>query len=196
MDIFCYIIDAIVGVDSIDTFNSKNMQFSLRTIFDIIGYSAPGIMLVASIIILRNKQKYLLYFIIGYVLTGLLNVILKFIIKEPRPGNDWKILKIGIEHKKRLSFDKFGMPSGHAQRCGFILGFTAFVLNDPFITAFYTVITFNTLFQRYLYNNHTILQLVIGSFIGLFFGYSIYTIANKNIIGNIKMKKDDYALFV
>jgi membrane-associated phospholipid phosphatase len=191
MDIFCYIIDAIVGVDSIDTFNSKNMQFSLRTIFDIIGYSAPGIMLVTSIIILRNKQKYLLYFIIGYVLTGLLNIILKFIIKEPRPGNDWKILKIGIEHKKRISFDKFGMPSGHAQRCGYILAFTALVLNDPLITGVYSILTLICMYQRYLYENHHIKQVLVGVFVGLFTGYLMYLVAAKKLMGNIKMKPDD-----
>jgi hypothetical protein len=67
------------------------------------------------------------------------------------------------------------------------------VFYDPLITAFYIVITFNTLFQRYLYSNHTILQLIIGCFIGLLFGFVIYNIANKNIMGNIKMKKDDNA---
>ena len=85
------------------------------------------------------------------------------------------------------------MPSGHAQNCAYCLAFITMVFNDPFITAFYTVITFNTLFQRYLYNNHTILQLVIGTFIGLLFGFFTYTITNKNIMGNIKMKKDDNA---
>ena len=85
------------------------------------------------------------------------------------------------------------MPSGHAQNCAYCLAFINMVLNDPFITAIYIVFTFNTLFQRYLYNNHTILQLVVGTFIGLFVGYIIYTIANKNIMGNIKMKKDDNA---
>ena len=192
MDIFCYIIDAIVGVDSIDTFNSKNMQFSLRTIFDIIGYSAPGIMLVASIIILRNKRNYFYYFIIGYVLNGILNAMLKFIIKEPRPGNDWEILQIGITHGKRFNFDKYGMPSGHAQHCGYILAFTAFALNDPLITGTYSILTFICMHQRYLYENHSIKQVVAGVIIGLFTGYLIYLVATKKLMGNIKMRPDDH----
>lgn len=192
MNNFCYIMDAIVGVDSIDTFNSKNMRFSIRTILDIIGYSAPGIMLVASIIILRNKRNYLYYFIIGYVLTGILNAMLKFIIKEPRPGNDWEILQLGITHGKRFSFDKFGMPSGHAQHCGYILAFTAFVLNDPLITGTYSILTLICMHQRYLYENHNIKQVLVGVVVGLFTGYLMYLVASKKLIGNIKMRPDDH----
>lgn len=191
MNNFCYIMDAIVGVDSIDTFNSKNMRFSIRTILDIIGYSAPGIMLVASIIILRNKRNYLYYFIIGYVLTGILNALLKFIIKEPRPGNDWEILQLGITHGKRFSFDKFGMPSGHAQHCGYILAFTAFVLNDPLITGTYSILTLICMYQRYLYENHSIKQVLVGVVVGLFTGYLMYLVATKKLMGNIKMRPDD-----
>ena len=160
---------------------------------DYIGLFAPIILFFLSLFLLRNNKKYLYFFFYGFILNNILNIILKVAIKEPRPTAERKVIEIGIANEARISFDKFGMPSGHAQNCAYCLAFITMVLNDPFITAFYTVITFNTLFQRYLYNNHTILQLVVGTFIGLFVGYIIYTIANKNIMGNIKMKKDDYA---
>jgi membrane-associated phospholipid phosphatase len=160
---------------------------------DYIGLFAPIILLFLSLFLLRNKKKYLYLFFYGFILNNILNIILKVAIKEPRPTDEQKVIEIGIANGARISFDKFGMPSGHAQNCAYCLAFITMVFNDPFITAFYTIITFNTLFQRYLYNNHTILQLVIGSFIGLLFGFIIYTIANKNIMGNIKMKKDDDA---
>ena len=160
---------------------------------DYIGLFAPVILFFLSLFLLRNNKKYLYFFFYGFILNNILNIILKVAIKEPRPTDEQKVIAIGIANEARISFDKFGMPSGHAQNCAYCLAFITMVLNDPFITAFYTVITFNTLFQRYLYNNHTILQLVVGTFIGLFFGYITYTIANKNIMGNIKMKKDDNA---
>ena len=160
---------------------------------DYIGLFAPIILFFLSLFLLRNNKKYLYFFFYGFILNNILNIILKVAIKEPRPTAERKVIEIGIANEARISFDKFGMPSGHAQNCAYCLAFITMVLNDPFITAFYTVITFNTLFQRYLYNNHTILQLVVGTFIGLFFGYITYTIANKNIMGNIKMKKDDNA---
>ena len=160
---------------------------------DYIGLFAPIILLFLSLFLLRNKKKYLYLFFYGFILNNILNIILKVAIKEPRPTDEQKVIEIGIANGARISIDKLGMPSGHAQNCAYCLAFITMVFNDPFITAFYTIITFNTLFQRYLYNNHTILQLVIGSFIGLLFGFIIYTIANKNIMGNIKMKKDDDA---
>ena len=160
---------------------------------DYIGLFGPVILFILSLFLLRNNKKYLYFFFYGFILNNILNVILKVAIKEPRPTSQQKAIEIGIANGARISFDKFGMPSGHAQNCAYCLAFINMVLNDPFITAIYIVFTFNTLFQRYLYNNHTILQLVVGTFIGLFVGYIIYTIANKNIMGNIKMKKDDNA---
>jgi membrane-associated phospholipid phosphatase len=160
---------------------------------DYIGLFAPIILCLLSLFLLRNNKKYLYFFFYGFILNHILNIILKVAIKEPRPTTKQKVIEIGITNEARISFDNFGMPSGHAQSCAYCLAFITMVLKDPFITAIYTVITFNTLFQRYLYNRHTILQLIVGSFIGLCFGYIFYTIANKNIIGNIKMKKDDNA---
>ena len=160
---------------------------------DYIGLFAPIILLFLSLFLLRNKKKYLYFFFYGFMLNNILNIILKVAIKEPRPTSEQKVIEIGIANGARISFDKFGMPSGHAQNCAYCLAFITMVFYDPLITAFYIVITFNTLFQRYLYSNHTILQLIIGCFIGLLFGFIIYNIANKNIMGNIKMKKDDNA---
>jgi membrane-associated phospholipid phosphatase len=83
------------------------------------------------------------------------------------------------------------MPSGHAQYCGFLLAFTGLVLNDPFITGIYAILTLICMYQRYLYENHSIKQVVVGVVIGLAFGYLMYFVARKNLIGNIKRRPDD-----
>lgn len=163
----------------------------LRLFIDYIGLYAPIILFGLSVFLLRNMQTYLHFFIYGFVLNNILNIILKLAIKEPRPSQDQKAIEIGIANGARISFDKFGMPSGHAQTCGYCLSFIALTLNDPYIITLYLIISINSLFQRYSYNNHTILQLIIGIIIGIIFGYVVYTFANKNIVGNIKMKKDD-----
>ena len=191
MDKFCYMMDKIVGVGQIDTFNKQNNPFSIRTIFDLIGFSAPLLMVIISIILFRNKRKYMTYLIFGYVLCDILNILLKFILKEPRPTNDWQLLQLGITHSKRFSFDVYGMPSGNAQSCGFLLVFTALVLNDPFITGIYAVLTLISMYQKYLYENHSIKQVVVGLFIGVVYGYLLYCVATKNLIGNIKRRPDD-----
>ena len=165
----------------------------LYLVRDYIGMLAPAILFILSIFLLRNMKTYLRFFVFGFILNNILIVILKLAIKEPRPTEEQKAIEIGIVNGARISFDKFGMPSGHAQNCSFCLAFITMVLNNPYISGLYAIITFNSLFQRYLYNNHTILQLIVGTIVGTTFGYIMYTIANKNIMGNIKMKKDDDA---
>jgi membrane-associated phospholipid phosphatase len=165
---------------------------NLHLFIDYVGLYAPIILFILSIFFLRNTTKYLSFFIIGFIFNNILNIILKLFIKEPRPTTDQKAIEIGVVNGARIGFDKFGMPSGHAQNCGYCLAFIIMTLNNHFITTLYLVVSVISLFQRYLYNNHTILQLIIGLIIGTFFGYFIYIIANKYIVGNIKMKKDDY----
>jgi len=160
---------------------------------DYIGAYSPIILFFLTILLLRNKQIYLPFFVCGFILNNILNIILKLAIKEPRPSKDKKAIEIGIVNGARVGFDNFGMPSGHAQNCGYSLTFVTMVLNDPLITTIYLVISLISLFQRYLYNNHTILQLIIGLIVGGCFGFLTYIGATRYIVGNVKMKKDDNA---
>lgn len=159
---------------------------------DYIGLLAPLILFILSIFFLRNKTKYILFFIYGFVFNNILNALLKLLIQEPRPSKDQKAIEIGITNGARIGFDKYGMPSGHAQNAGFALAFITFSLRSPGITGLYTIISLISMYQRYLYSNHTILQLVVGFFIGIVCGYGAYLFATKYITGDIKMKKDDY----
>lgn len=170
------------------------MDLYLYKLRDYVGLYAPIILFVISLFLLRNMKTYLKFFVSGFILNNILNIILKLAIKEPRPSKDEKAIEIGVVNGARIGFDKFGMPSGHAQNCGYYLLFITMTLNNPFITALYSVISLISLFQRYLYNNHTILQLVIGLLVGGCFGYLTYIIGNKYITGNIKMKIDDNVL--
>ena len=158
---------------------------------DYIGVLAPIILFVLSLFLLRNKTTSLTFFIVGSILNNILNILLKFFIQEPRPIQH-RTVDIDIPNEKRVSFDKYGMPSGHAQNCGFAIVYITLTLNSPWITCLYLVISTISLLQRYLYNNHTILQLIVGLFIGSFMGYIMVEIAKTYIRGNIKMKKDDY----
>jgi len=149
------------------------------------------ILFISSLFLLRNITTYLQFFILGFILNTILNIILKLAIKEPRPTKDQKAIEVGVVNGACIDFDKFGMPSGHAQNCGYCLLFITMTLNNPFITSLYSLISIISLFQRYLYNNHSILQLTIGFIVGGVFGYLTYIICNKYIMGNIKMKMDE-----
>ena len=158
---------------------------------DYIGLYAPIILFILSLFLLRNMITYLQFFVLGTILNNILNIILKLAIKEPRPGKDQKAIEIGVVNGARIGFDKFGMPSGHAQNCGYCVLFITMTLNNPFITCLYLLISLISAFQRYLYNNHSILQLVVGFIFGGGIGYSTYIVGNKYIVGNIEMKKDE-----
>jgi membrane-associated phospholipid phosphatase len=163
----------------------------LFIVIDYIGLYGPVILFVLTLFLLRNLTTYLWVFVVGFTLNNLLNIILKSAIKEPRPTKDQKAIEIGVVNGARIGFDKFGMPSGHAQNCGYCLSFITMVINNPFVTGIYSLITTMSLFQRHVYKNHTLLQLIIGLVIGLGIGYVMYNLGNKYITGNILIKKDE-----
>ncbi len=158
---------------------------------DYIGVYAPIILFILSLFLLRNMTTYLYFFISGFILNNILNILLKLAIKEPRPSKDQKAIEIGVVNGIRIGFDNFGMPSSHAQNCSYCILFITMTLKSSFITCLYSSISVISLFQRYLYNNHSILQLAIGFIIGGGVGYLTYIIGNKFITGNIDMKMDE-----
>ena len=188
------IIDEMIDeINSIIDINFNNMPVNLTNITHLVGYLAPTIMLVVTLWLLRNKMNYLKFFFYGYVINIVVNSLLKWFLKEPRPVYDWKILQLGITHSKRIGFDKYGMPSGHAQHCGFTLAFITLVCESPLVTGSYSILSFICLYQRYLYQNHTLLQIVVGFGVGLGVGYLFYELGAKKLIGNIKRRPDDNA---
>lgn len=164
---------------------------SYHLIIDYIGYYAPMLLLFITAFFLRNKCTYLKYFLFGYAGTFVLNSVLKLLIQEPRPSKDIRTLEIAIKNGHRLGFDKYGMPSGHAQTCGFCLAFMTMLFKSPFISLFYAVLSMITMYQRYIYRNHTIMQLIIGFAIGLISGVGVYLLGYKSVKGVLKMKPDD-----
>jgi membrane-associated phospholipid phosphatase len=160
----------------------------MKKIFDTIGTTAPYTLFIISIFLLRNLKYYLFFYILGFGLNNLLNIALKLLIREPRPRDDTQFLEfIG----NRVGYDKYGMPSGHAQNCFFSLVYITLVLNQPMITLFYIGISFICIVQRYEYKNHTLIQLFAGSIVGILFAYLIYFFSGKYILGKANNKNDD-----
>lgn len=167
--------------------------WSFINLFKYSGIYAPGILYIISLFLLRNKVNYLSFYIVGTIFNIILNIILKLVLKEPRPKKNARIMEIAVENNYDFDFDKYGMPSGHAQQCAFSLTFITLVLNNPFISSIYLGVALLTFFQRYIYLDHSILQLIVGFCIGIGVGYLFYTICRKYIQGNIKMRPDDFA---
>ena len=162
-----------------------------QLMIDYVGLFGPIFLFLLTLLFLRNMTTYLWFFVVGFIINNIINIALKLLIKEPRPTSDQKAIEIGVVNGARIGFDKFGMPSGHAQNCGYCLSFITMAINTPLITMFYSVITIISLYQRHLYKNHTSFQLLIGLTIGLGVGYITYHMGNSYITGNIQIKQDD-----
>jgi membrane-associated phospholipid phosphatase len=164
-----------------------------------IGENGPFLLLFLTIFLLRNKHNLLFYYILFFILSLLLNLILKGLIQQPRPSIDSKTFNLMMKNKERyiykhgIPYDIFGMPSGHSQSVLLSTIFIYLSLHDIKIAIFYLFITTITLTQRVLDNHHTILQVIFGSFIGCILGYLAYKMAQINLKGKNTAKRDDYA---
>lgn len=71
------------------------------------------------------------------------------------------------------------MPSGHSQLTFFSIVYTYLVTNK-FIpwTLLLLIIGCMTMYERYIFRNHTMLQLVSGAVLGSFIAYFSYSLAN------------------
>lgn len=49
--------------------------------------------------------------------------------------------------------------------------------------------------QRVAYNQHTVLQVVVGAVVGLLFGYFVFYLSQQKLKGIIRTKPDDLAPF-
>ena len=107
-------------------------------------------------------------YIIGLFLSSLLNMILKKIIRQPRP-----------QHKSSyfagFGNEKYGMPSGHAQMSFYTTIYVYLKLRNINIFCFYLLYSLFICYQRVVEKYHTRFQVIVGALVGSLFGYFIYT---------------------
>jgi len=167
-------------------------------VFQKIGQNGPILLLFITIFLLRNKYNLLFYYILFFIVSLFLNLILKGIIQQPRPSIDAKTFHLMMKNKERyiykhgIPYDIFGMPSGHSQSVLLSTIFIYLSLHDMNVFILYLFITLITLIQRVIDNHHTVLQVIFGSIIGILLGYLAYKMSQTNIEGKKTAKKDDY----
>ena len=163
---------------------------------DTIGYFGPQILAFTSAVLLINKYNLLTIYLIGFLLNSFINIILKGIIKQPRPSEDKHLFNIWLNNGMKTDrhwYDRFGMPSGHTESVFYSTTFIFFALQNRNITIMYLIISLNTFYQRVKYKNHTLSQVIIGAFIGIIIGYFFYNYSKVLIKGSLKQKPDDNA---
>lgn len=160
------------------------------------GAYAPLLLFFASLWALRASHRALTFFGMGTGVCVLLNLVLKGLIQQPRPRNDRIALELAVSHGERISLDKFGMPSGHAQYCSFA---TLFVLcwlayhNRPSTgwLVLFVGLTAISATQRWWFQNHTVFQLVVGILVGACVGVGFAWMEKESECKGWVAKKDD-----
>jgi len=137
------------------------------TILDFIGFNGPLILSGIACILMFKKVGVLLTYFIFLGLSLFLSKIAKQFIKEPRP--DRPLAYFVNESHLYSNEETYGMPSAHATLVAFSLAYFYLFLgkwtNPLFIVSL--IIYVLTLYQRWKYRRHTILQLIAGTVLGL-----------------------------
>tara|TARA_Y100000389_G_C17097497_1_gene334277 strand:- start:45 stop:521 length:477 start_codon:yes stop_codon:yes gene_type:complete len=144
-----------------------------------IGYFGPSILFLAIIYLtirdysrphVARVNNIYAYIFLWQALNYALNEILKHLIQQPRPKdiayiNTWD---------SPPNIGPYGMPSGHAQQVVSEATYIALAFKNPLATLASTCIAMLTVYQRYIYQKHTFMQLVVGSIIGAITGSTFY----------------------
>ena len=170
----------------------------LSELFNEFGSFGPTILIFLSMYLLWNKNNLFFYYTVGVFIDAILNLILKGLFQQPRPSIDQKSFDLAFKHGKRFLFkdgmpyDIFGMPSGHCQSSFFSTVFIYLSLKKNNITYIYLAISLLTIFQRVVYNYHTVPQVIVGAITGSFVGYLFYYLSTEKVKGLIREKLDDF----
>ena len=120
-----------------------------------IGYFGPHILFV---IIFTQLTDGRLHFVLLQVLNLLVNLVLKNVVRQPRP-----LGAINVNQWDKLDEHQYGMPSLHAQLMGSMLLYALLHSQKWGLPILFTAVT---LWQRYVCRKHTVLQLAAGVLTG------------------------------
>jgi membrane-associated phospholipid phosphatase len=163
---------------------------------DTIGYFGPQILAITTFVLLFKKKMLLQFYLVGYIINILLNIVLKGLIKQSRPSEDKHMFNIWLNNGMKTDrhwYDRFGMPSGHAENVFYSTVFIYFASVNSNWLIFYLLISLNTIYQRVKYKNHTVLQVIVGSIVGSMMGWLVYYFSQVSIKGKMSLKQDDNA---
>ncbi len=163
-------------------------------IINFIGFHGPEILFITSVSYLYAQNSYTTIYIIGFIINNLINYILKGLFAQPRPTDDTHLFKLEKLYRKIMSFEKYGMPSGHAQSVFYSTIFTYFALKNNMLLLGCLSISLITIYQRVQSEQHFLLQTIVGAIIGGIIGYAFYKYTQGHLQGKLKSKKDDYAI--
>jgi membrane-associated phospholipid phosphatase len=160
-----------------------------------IGKHSPTISLIYCFFTLGITNIKVYYLLIGYVISIILTLLLKYTILLPTPKHDNDnfliILNNRDMYKKLLKTNMLGMPSGHALILTFCLTFVSMLQEK--LEIFLFVLSIFTYTTSVYYNYHYITQVIVGIILGYLVGYFTFYQCKENLKGSQKEKEDDNA---
>jgi membrane-associated phospholipid phosphatase len=173
------------------------MSENLNMVFNKVGENGPLILIFVNIFLMFKKMHFQFYYVLFALISAVLNTILKPLIKHPRPSIDKETFRAVLKRNERFikrnghPYDIFGMPSGHTQSVIYSTVYNYLVFRENQMTVCFLVISLLTMFQRVVYNHHTVLQVIVGGIIGIMIAYVAYYFAKHNVAGKFSIKPDD-----
>lgn len=161
------------------------------TIIYYLGQYGPLILTLFALNILYGQYHSMYAYLIGLFFNMLFNYVLKGIIQQPRPSENYNTVLIESQYKSILNYDRFGMPSGHAQASMFTTTYLYLVTLSNKVLAICILISLITMFQRIQYLYHTPTQVLVGSVLGILVAILTFSYTKKNKKGRLQPKKDD-----
>ena len=135
--------------------------------FYAIGYFGEYLTFTFTLFIIYYQTYNLVFYIFLFILNKFINDKLKSYFKQFRPPNPIKFLD-----DDKFSKKKYGMPSGHSQLSFFSLAYaylSTYKINTPIILMMLTCII--VIYERLVYHNHTLFQLISGAVVGIIIAY-------------------------
>mgnify|MGYP003351614914 CR=1 FL=1 len=148
-----------------------------------LGFFSELIVLIFVIFFIYENSTDLAFYLVGIVLNGFLNRVLKPIFQDPRPTKPIKFLD-SEEFPKKIDYTKnsnyYGMPSGHSQNVAYSLAYLYWTIPETFMIRIWAILFgIMTVFERWWFRNHTLMQLAVGVLVGTGFAYLTTYIRNE-----------------
>lgn len=139
-----------------------------------IGYFGEYIAFIITIILIFNYKLYLIIYVIIFIFNKTINEYLKNYFKQARPNNPIKFLE-----SDKFSKKKYGMPSGHSQLVFFSIMYSYLVTGSfiPWVLGL-LIVGIIVIYERYVFKNHTLNQLISGALLGSVIAYLVIEIIN------------------
>lgn len=145
----------------------------MNQFLSILGFWGPYLLIITtSFALILYNNEYLKIYLFFSVVGTIINSILKSIIRQPRPRKQRHLYN--FEHNQTHG-QQFGMPSGHAQNVFYSLFTVLFKIPNMYFIIPTLLVACNTCWQRWVYRNHTIFQILMGSITGIL----VFCIANE-----------------